>query len=329
VVERATRQLANDLWLLDTFYQGQFGIIASYLLTGPSGAALIDVGSAATIDQLVASMRRAGVGPSDIRHVVLTHIHLDHAGAAGQLLRYAPQATVYVHPSGAPHLIDPSRLLQSAERIYGGRMRALWGDVAPIAPGRLHILADGEDVHVGGRTLRALYTPGHATHHIAYHDAERGEVFAGDVAGVRLEGINVVRPPTPPPDLLLEDWYASIERLLALQPRVLFLAHFGEVRDVREHLDVLRERLALWGDRMVQGLRRGLDEDGLTQELAALSMADLAAADAFSGDEDEDLRQRYELAANHRMSAQGYVRYYRKYHPELLTSERPPRMTRG
>jgi glyoxylase-like metal-dependent hydrolase (beta-lactamase superfamily II) len=149
----------------------------------------------------------------------------------------------------------------------------------------------------------------------------RGAVFAGDVAGVRLEGIGAVRPPTPPPDLQLEDWYASIDRLRALRPDALFLAHFGEARDVREHLDALRARLALWGDRLLQGMRRGLDDEGLAQELAALSAVDLAEAEVSGGTGGDVLRVRYELAANHRMSAQGYARYFSKYHPEWLASE--------
>ncbi len=317
MVEQPARRLAEDLWLLDTLYQGEPGIIASYLLTGSAGAALIDVGSAATTDQLIASMRLAGVDPREIRHIVLTHIHLDHAGAAGQLLGMCPEAKVYVHPSGARHLSDPSRLLQSAERIYGDRMQALWGTIVAVPAERLRVLAEGQAIRVGERTLHALHTPGHATHHIAYHDAARGEVFAGDVAGVRLEGIDLVRPPTPPPDLQLEDWYSSIDRLLDLNPRKLYLAHFGEVLNVGEHFGALRARLSLWGERILDGMRRGYNEDELTDVLAALSADDLASV-RTAVDDDQRLRRRYELAANHRMSAQGYVRYYQKYHPELL-----------
>ena len=231
------RQLADDLWLLDTFYQGEPGVIASYLLTGTSGAALVDVGSAASLEQLLAGLRAAGVAPREVRHIVLTHVHLDHAGAAGALLPYCPDARVYVHPLGAPHLADPTKLIASAGRIYGDQMRALWGDVIPVPPARIVPLADGAEIQVGGRTLRALYTPGHAVHHIAYYDFRGAEVFAGDVAGVRLEGIPLVRPPTPPPDLLLEDWYDSIARTVALEPKRLFLAHYGTVHEIgRAHV---------------------------------------------------------------------------------------------
>src|SRR5262249_43922431 len=170
--------------------------------------------------------RTAGVEPQDIRHIVLTHIHLDHAGAAGALLAHCPGARVYVHERGAPHLSDPSKLMASAARIYGDQMPRLWGAITPVPLERLAILVDGAELVVGGRRLQALYPPGHAVHHLAYHDAVHGAIFAGDVAGVRLEGMHLVRPPTPPPDLSLEDWYASLDRLSALEPVTLYLAHY-------------------------------------------------------------------------------------------------------
>lgn len=309
------QQLADDLWLLDTLYQGEPGVIGSYLLTGAAGPALIDVGSAANLDTLLAAIAAAGVEPRAIRHIVLTHIHLDHAGAAGPLLQVCPEARVYVHAIGAPHLVDPSKLIASAGRIYGDQMHRLWGTMMPVPADRIVRLEEGDRLTVGDRTLQALYTPGHAIHHIAYHDAAHGAVFAGDVAGVRLQGVPLVRPPTPPPDLSLEDWYVSIERLQGLDPHVLYLAHFGPVTDVAAHLRELRDRLAEWGEAMLGGMRAGLDEDALTATLAELSAGDLARA---AGDALPEVRRRYELAANYRMSAQGYVRYFTKRHPELL-----------
>jgi glyoxylase-like metal-dependent hydrolase (beta-lactamase superfamily II) len=309
------RRLADDLWLLDTRYQGATGVVASYLLTGPAGAALVDVGSAATLEQLLVGVRVAGVEPGAIHHIVLTHVHLDHAGAAGALLVHCPDARVYVHERGAPHLSDPSRLIASAARIYGDQMQRLWGTITPVPAERLTILADGAEVLVGERRLRALYTPGHAVHHLAYHDEARDAVFAGDVAGVRLEGIQLVRPPTPPPDLSLEDWNASLDRLGALAPATLYLAHFGPVTGVAGHLAELRARLASWGETILQGMRAGKGDEALAGDLAALSADDLARA---AGSAEAEALRRYELAANYRMSAQGYVRYYQKYHPELL-----------
>lgn len=310
------RQLAEDLWILDTLYQGEPGIIASYLLTGRNGAALIDVGSGATLPTLLEGIRDAGVRADAIEHIVLTHIHLDHAGATGALLRSCPQARVYVHGLGAPHLIDPVKLLASATRIYGDNMDRLWGTMEPVPSDRVTTLEDGAEIAVGSRTLRALHTPGHAVHHIAYHDADRAELFAGDVAGVRLEDVPIVRPPTPPPDLSLEDWYASISRVESLHPGTLYLPHYGAVSEVTRHLASLRRRLTEWGDVVLGELRAQKTEQDIVASLGRAARADLAAEEIGLSDE---LSRRYELAANFRMSAQGYVRYYTKHHPEALS----------
>lgn len=309
-------QLDDDLWLLDTYYQDEPGVIASYLLTGRAGLGLVDVGSGATVEHVLAGVRAAGFDPHDIQHLVLTHIHLDHAGAAGTLTRLLPHAQVYVHRIGAPHLIDPSKLLSSAQRIYGDRMQTLWGNMEPVPAERITILDDGADLAVGDRSLHALYTPGHAVHHLAFHDDAHAAVFAGDVAGVRLQGMGFVRPPTPPPDLDLEEWNASLDRLAALDLRTLYLPHFGPTGDIPAHFEQLRKRLADWGQVLLPGIRSGKTDEALAADLAAHTdpeIARLAAADAT-----EEAVHRYELATNYLMSAQGYVRYYRKLHPELL-----------
>ncbi|HKV84005.1 MAG TPA: MBL fold metallo-hydrolase [Ktedonobacterales bacterium] len=310
----ATR-VHDDLWTLDTLYQGESGVIASYLLTGADGLALVDVGSAASVDQVLAGIRAAGYRPEDVEHLVLTHVHLDHAGATGTLLRSMPNARVYVHAIGAPHLIDPTKLLSSAQRIYGDRMEQLWGHTEPVPAERITILEDEQTIRVGQRTLRALYTPGHAIHHLAYFDEASRTAFTGDVAGVRLLGSTFVRPPTPPPDLSLEDWTASIARLDALNLETIYLPHFGPASGVREHFARLRENLYAWGELMRQGIRAGKDDEALARDLAAASEPALLASAPDAGD---DLLDRYELATNYLMSAQGYVRYYRKRRPELL-----------
>lgn len=309
-------RIDDDLWVLDTLYQGEPGVIASYLLAGRAGLGLVDVGSAASVEHVLAGVRAAGFDPRDIQHLVLTHIHLDHAGAAGTLTRLLPHAQVYVHRIGAPHLVDPSKLLSSAQRIYGDRMQTLWGNMEPVPAGRLTILDDGADLAVGDRTLHALYTPGHAIHHLVFHDAAHAAVFAGDVAGVRLQGMGFVRPPTPPPDLDLEEWNASLDRLAALDLRTLYLPHFGPAGDVPAHFAQLRKRLADWGEVLLPGIRAGTSDEALAANLAAHTdpqIAKLAASGATDG-----AVHRYELATNYLMSAQGYVRYYRKLHPEML-----------
>ncbi len=311
----SVRQLADDLWLLDTMFQGQLGVIACYLLADASGLALIDVGPAACVEQLLAGVRAAGFAPEQLRHLVLTHIHLDHAGAAGTLARRLPDARVYVHRIGAPHLVDPSRLLSSAQRIYGDRMERWWGAIEPVPEGRLTILDDGDTLKVAGRHLEVLYTPGHAVHHVALHDAARRVVFPGDVAGVSLEGIGYVRPPTPPPDLNLEDWYVSIARLEALRPVTLYLPHFGVVREIPSHFAQLRAHLAEWGEIVLAGMRAGKDDQALADDLARVYDPRVAAIAAGNA----EAVRRYELATNYLMTAQGYIRYYRKQHPELLS----------
>jgi glyoxylase-like metal-dependent hydrolase (beta-lactamase superfamily II) len=312
----AAEQIGRDLWVIDTLFQGEPGVIASYLLAGDDGLALVDVGSDATVEQLLAGIRAAGFDPSEIRHLVLTHIHLDHAGAAGALVQRIPQAQVYVHSLGAPHLANPVKLISSARRIYGEAMERLWGSMEPVPEDHLHILEDGQSISVGGRTLRALYTPGHAIHHLAYFDEEHRELFAGDVAGVRLQGSAFVRPPTPPPDLNLEDWYASVDRIAALDARALYLAHYGCVHDVSAHLAQLRLRLGWWGEMMLTGLRQHKSDDELAKILAEASDAEITRDAA----DDTILLERYEIASNYLMSAQGYRRYYQKTQPEMLAS---------
>lgn len=313
------RRLDDDLWLLDTQHQGEPGVIAAYLLSGPDGLALVDTGPAATARHVIDGIESAGYQVHDLRHIVLTHVHLDHAGAAGVLAQAAPEAGVYVHPLGALHLIDPSRLIASAQRIYGAQMQTLWGTMIPIPADRVRVLQDGERIVVGRRTLQALYTPGHAIHHLAFHDAASGILFAGDVAGVELEGIGYVRPPTPPPDLNLEDWSASLVRLRALHLRRLLLPHFGPVTRVSEHLATLEARLYQWGEIVLAGMRAGKDTHALVKDIQAVSEPEVRQLlHGQTEREAAETSRRYESATNYQMTVQGYERYYRKYHPERL-----------
>jgi glyoxylase-like metal-dependent hydrolase (beta-lactamase superfamily II) len=312
----AALQLDSDLWIIDTLFQGEQGVIASYLLTGHYGLGLVDVGSGASVEQVLSGVRAAGFDPEDIAHLVLTHVHLDHAGAAGALVRRIRGARVYVHSLGAPHLVDPSRLLSSASRIYGDATPRLWGTMEPVPEERIHVVEDEETIRVGSRELQALYTPGHAIHHLAYFDSRKNELFAGDVAGVRIQGSDFVRPPTPPPDLNLEHWYASIDRISGLHPEILYLPHYGRfVGEVKLHLAELRRRLADWSKLMLEGTRQNKSDVELANMLS--SVADTEIAEHAAGD--DTVIRRYEIASNYLMSVQGYIRYFRKVHPELLT----------
>jgi glyoxylase-like metal-dependent hydrolase (beta-lactamase superfamily II) len=184
---------------IDLDFMGTEQVIASFLLLGEDGAALVETGPTTCLDRLTAGLKEHGVSHEDVRQVFVTHIHLDHAGASGHLSELLPNATFYVHEVGYPHLADPSKLVKSASRIYGERMEELWGEARPVPEDRISILKDEEETQAAGGVLVAHYTPGHAYHHFAYLEPESGALFAGDVAGIRLPGQSYIRPPTPPP----------------------------------------------------------------------------------------------------------------------------------
>ena len=213
------QQLEPDLFLIDHKFQGVPGTIASYLLVDGDDLTLIETGPATTMETLLAGVQAAGFDPDQITRLIVTHIHLDHAGAAGSLIQRLPRARLFVHRVGAPHMIDPSKLLASATRIFQEDMEQLWGEILPVPEERVVILDDESTLRIGGRVLKALYTPGHASHHLAYYDAESGVIFTGDVAGARLSEAEYLRPPTLPPEVDLTLWRQSITRLRSLQAR--------------------------------------------------------------------------------------------------------------
>jgi glyoxylase-like metal-dependent hydrolase (beta-lactamase superfamily II) len=261
---RAAIQVDGGTWLIDLGFQGRGQVVAAYLLVDRSELALIETGPSSTLPNLMAAVRQAGFDPGQIRKVLVTHIHLDHAGAAGPLARDNPDLTVYVHPLGAPHMIDPSKLLASAGRIYGDQMEPLWGEVAPIPEAQVRPLVDGERLEVAGRELQVAFTPGHASHHVVYYDAEHGGAFTGDVGGVRMPGTGYNCPPTPPPDLDPAAWAASVERLRELGARRWYLTHFGPFDDAASHLDQLLPNLDALLELGMEALDRGADHDQLT-----------------------------------------------------------------
>jgi glyoxylase-like metal-dependent hydrolase (beta-lactamase superfamily II) len=307
-------QIHPNLWQISLPFLGEPGIIGSYLLASNHELALIDPGPTSTLDSLLSALQEAGFSPSDLTHILLTHIHLDHAGATGSLLQHAPNATVYVHGLGAPHLLNTERVVASATRIYGDRMPMLWGEILPVPANRLRVLEHGESLPVAARSLEISYTPGHAIHHITFFDSQSRELFAGDVAGVRLQGIDYVRPPTPPPDLDLEAWTNSIKIMRSQNPSVLYLAHFGPTYSVSQHLDRLQQKLFEWGDLTLDGLRSGKTEAELLDQFIAQTRPELQTLT----DDDPQALVRYEIATNYPMTVQGYVRYWQKKHPERL-----------
>ncbi len=299
--------------ILDTRHLGRAGIIASTALETDEGLVLFDTGPESTFENLATELRKIRFAAEDVRHVFLSHIHFDHAGAAWRFA--ALGATIYVHPRGAPHLIDPAKLIASATRLYGDDMERLWGRLAPVPEERVRVLQDNDIVRVAPFEVRAIATPGHAGHHHVYHWDDT--VFGGDVAGVRLGG----GPPTPPfvpPELDIESWLESIAKIRALNPAKLFLPHFGLVKGlISAHLDALDERVRRWSIWFRDRLRAGSDEQQMTPAFAAYIAEELRAAGAT---EDETLD--YECADPSFMAVSAALRYWRKHHPEQLSSLR-------
>ncbi|HEY8310762.1 MAG TPA: MBL fold metallo-hydrolase [Gemmatimonadaceae bacterium] len=306
----ASNHLASEVepgvFLLDHHFRGSPGVIASYLVSDGDALTLIETGPASTLETLLAGVCQAGFDPEDIERVVVTHIHLDHAGGAGSMLRVLPRARLYVHPMGAPHMIDPAKLMSSATRIYGDLMGPLWGEMVPVPQDRLDVLDDRAELRTGARTLRAYDTPGHANHHLALHDPDTDSVFTGDVAGVRLDGTSHLRPPTPPPEFSPEKWQKSVAILRTLEPRRLYLTHFGGYDDVAWHLDELLSRMWFWAG--LVGGRLATGEEAATASHALRAMEDVTLARTG----DTSLLRRYEEAGNYRMSVDGIARWWRK-----------------
>jgi glyoxylase-like metal-dependent hydrolase (beta-lactamase superfamily II) len=236
--------LSHGLSWIDLQFLGRSNVIASALVQGPGGVAIVDPGPTTCLGTLEQGLQAHGLRWEDVRHVMLTHIHLDHAGATGTIVREHPHITVLVHERGAKHMIDPARLLDSATRLYGADMDRLWGEFAAVPKSNVVSLSGGERIDAGGRTFDVAYTPGHASHHVSYFDASSGVAFVGDVAGVCVGG-GYVLPPTPPPDIDLDAWPGSVDRILDWSPSTLFLTHFGAVTRVRPHLAELLDNLAI------------------------------------------------------------------------------------
>jgi glyoxylase-like metal-dependent hydrolase (beta-lactamase superfamily II) len=291
---------------IDLNFLGRPGIIATAVLNHPSGVVLVDPGPSSTLETLFKALGQQGIAVRDIRWLLLTHIHLDHAGATGTLVAANPEIEVLVHERGARHLADPSKLLASATRLYGADMDPFWGKVEPVPSDRVRALAGGEQVTAGGRTLDVAYTPGHASHHVSFFDRAAGVAFVGDTGGIRRGAGTYIMPPTPPPDIDLEAWRASADRILAWDPDTLFLTHFGPFRGVRPHFQELFDRLDVWSERV----RRLLAEP---------SIDDLERERRFVEEGRQDVRRtvgegeadQYARAGRLDYSWQGLARYWR------------------
>jgi len=234
--------------VVDLQFLGRSGRIAAGAIQTPAGAVVVDPGPASCLPALVAGLAALDIAPRDLHGLLLTHIHLDHGGAAGTIVREYPHVKVYVHDRGAPHLADPDKLLASASRLYGDQMDRLWGEFAAVPAANLVVPADGDVLDLGGALFDVAYTAGHASHHVCYRDRRSGVVYAGDTGGIRVGPSPYVLPPTPPPDIDVRAWQASLARLRSWEPSGVFVTHFGLYRDAGAHLDALSSELDAWDE---------------------------------------------------------------------------------
>ena len=291
---------------IDLGFLGASNLIATAVLEGDDGLILVDPGPASALDALRQKLMDAGYGLSYVRAILLTHIHLDHAGGTGSIVQEHPEVQVYVHRAGAPHLADPERLLASARRLYGDMLESLWGTVRPVPDENLHVLYGDETIEVDGRALEVAHTPGHATHHVSYFDRADRTAFVGDAAGMRITGTDVVIPVAPPPDVDVAAWYESLDTLRAWEPERMFLTHFGPVRDPAWHLATFERILKAWSD----AVRNALADDRDDEECAA----------AFHAAKMQELKQQlppelvpaYDQFGQPQTSWYGLARYWRR-----------------
>ena len=298
--------LAPGIAYIDVNFIGVPGIIATAVLHGPGGVALIDPGPTSTLPALRAGLERAGIGLTDVRSIVLTHIHLDHAGATGTIAHEQPDVRVYVHEKGAPHMIDPAKLVASATRLWGADMDRLWGEVRPVPRELVVSLAGGERIDAAGRDLMVAYTPGHASHHVSFYNADSGVAFVGDTAGICLGRGAFVLPPTPPPDIEPDAWRASLALIEGWGADTLFITHFGAHAPAHAHLTEMADHITLTANLVRASLVRPGDDQSreawFTDEIRRELRRRLP----------EDNARAYEVAGRFDLNWKGLARYWRK-----------------
>ena len=290
---------------IDLNFRGSPRVIATAVMQGADGVTLIDPGPTSCLSALESGLRDRGLTLRDVRSILLTHIHLDHAGACGTIVERVPGVRVFVHERGATHMIDPAKLLASATRLYGDRMDTLWGAFQPVPAANVTALKGGERLELAGKAINVAYTPGHAKHHVSYLDEHSGTAYVGDTAGVQVSG-NFLIAPTPPPDIDIEAWQQSLDTIDAWQPVSLFLTHFGPVSPARAHLARFRSTVAT----AAETARRMIDAGGTDEELAK-KFAERMRQDARQALPEHEARAA-ELAAPFDQLWQGLSRYWQK-----------------
>ena len=288
--------------IIDLNFQNKKNTIAAFLLEYNGELALIETGPFSTFPALKKGVEAAGFSIDKIKKVFLTHIHFDHAGAAWYFAQHG--ATIYVHPRGLKHLAEPTKLYESAKIIYKDKMQELWGDMNAIDEKMLYAPQDGEKIKFGNSELVAHFTPGHAVHHIAWQFGD--DLFCGDVAGVKIEN-GIVVPPCPPPDINVEDWLKSIDKIKKLKVKRLYLVHYGIVTKIQEHLDSLAKRLIRWTNFVKKQSDKGLTAEVITPLYVNMAIKELQRYGA-----NEQLITQYDSANPAWMSVLGIMRYWKK-----------------
>ncbi len=291
---------------LDNHWMGHPRSVAAALLESEGHRAIVDPGPGSTLETLRKQLQARGLSVRDLDALLLTHIHLDHAGASGALVRENPRLAVYVHRNGAPHMADPSKLLASALRLWPDELQQLFGEMLPVPARNLCILDGGETLPLGLGKLEVVYTPGHASHHVSYFDHDEGVAFVGDATGVRIEDLSYVMPATPPPDIDLEIWENSFTAILERKPARLFLTHFGFSGNPAEHVLLFRERLHKWAKLAEDSMRSASDESEALASFMAAARAEIA--EHLPAEEVEH----YVFNAGLNLSFLGLARYLRK-----------------
>ncbi len=305
-------RVGADTAIVDLLHQGQPSVIGTGVLRSVQGGiGLVDPGPEACLARLRAGLKDLGYALTDVRAVFLTHIHLDHAAATGAILREAPGALVYVHPRGAPHMVEPGRLLASARRLYGDAMGRLWGNVLPVPLESVREVDEGDVLTLGDRRFKVAYVPGHAKHHVAYYEAGTGTAWVGDVGGIRIRSGPVI-PVTPPPDIDVEAWNRSMDRVLAWRPERIVPTHFGPSGDPGAHFGELRDRLAAWSDKVRRSLGTGSGEGPSESDGERAGEFGEWVKRGLAAELSPERVARYAFASGFQDSWRGLARYWRK-----------------
>jgi glyoxylase-like metal-dependent hydrolase (beta-lactamase superfamily II) len=304
-VEPVVFDVAPGITAIDTFMGGRERYTAAYLVHGDN-LTLVETGPTTSVEPVAEALAVLGISAHALANIVLTHIHLDHAGGVGGLAARFPSATIHVHERGARHLADPTRLVASATRVFGAeRMATLFGPVEPVPADRINALSDGDVVDVGHRALDVFTTPGHASHHVAIQDPQTGVVFTGDALGIHVPNLPILRPATPPPDFDLDLAVASVHAIRDRRPSSLLFAHFGPIHDVERICELAERRLRAWADEV----RTAMDDTGDLDEVVA-RLTEHAAREIATGAESQLDLDRLETLSSIRTNAMGLMRYW-------------------